>query len=240
MDDNHAALSELPVPLVGKPANGQRKKQMLLIWDAKVAILKKIVSDDFILMVLKHCVLGVLDMKFRRAPVPELAGNGALTLKALIFSILDNECRTNYQSNDGEMHSNFRAGVVLSIVRTSQMDIFGLWANTDTELVSSNKTGSKEVEGRTFMVLRKPVFLNYVTQEQVENMRKISKTPPLPPEERKNKAKLYKPSGRLTQEEFAVHATRNLFSIITSRLQNTRDSMKLVFFEELHFCSCCG
>ena len=79
VDDNHAALSELALMMVSKQGNNQSKSQRQVFLDAKVEVLKKVLSADLVQLVIERCVLSSLDSLFGGAAVEELVKWGALS-----------------------------------------------------------------------------------------------------------------------------------------------------------------
>ena len=97
------------------------------------------------------------------------------------------------------MHSNLRAGVVLSIVRALQVDNLGIFsASASTLLIPPSKESSEKPENqsqiggvqgnsRSSLVLKKPSFLCNMIREAIEQVKKTREAPPSAPEERKKK-----------------------------------------------------
>lgn len=93
----------------------------------RVAVLDKIVNDNVTQQVGEICLIGKMGRQFDGKPYQMFMQTGAKLVKVFLFSKLSNKTRQNYDTEIGQVHSKFRAGIMLTIFRGFKRNTFDIF-----------------------------------------------------------------------------------------------------------------
>ena len=262
IEDLQSSIAPLYTLLLNPNGDSVKRSRRQIVLDTRVAVLESILTDEVMREILEFVLCGFLANHFKSKSQMEVVRCGVQCLKGMIFSVLPNEKRLKFKTTEGSIHTSFRKGFMLSILKTLQADGLNLFDSASQEdgrvvgegwpATESTSTGGSQMTKR----IAQPTWLKpgFVRNEHCEivcarkenavekkkrgcddstNRDVVGRLPPQTKPPPSPRVK--QESGRITRDEIAVHGAMKLYCMITNLIARSRDAIKLSFYEEVGY-----